>query len=43
MKFTWKTKDGKIHTKDLSKYANRVLFIEYLVFSPDVIWWEVFR
>lgn len=40
MKFIWKTKDGKIHTKVLSIYENRLLFIEYLEFSPDVVWWR---
>ena len=40
MKFTWKTKDGKIHTKTITDREERLRFIEWLEYSTDVvIWW----
>lgn len=40
MKFTWITKDGKRHQKFIEDREERLLFIEYLEYDPDVVlWW----
>ncbi len=39
MKFTWFTKDGKMHEKIINNPDERLEFIDWLETSPDVVKW----
>lgn len=40
MKFTWKEKNGMIYTKTIIDREEQLKFIEWLEFSPNVVWWQ---